>query len=439
MTTNIDENIKSFRQIYSDGSDIKMQEMYLGRDASIKCFVAYIEVTCAGSGINNSAFGRFTSYLEGIDRDQVKEVLDKNQAALSEFAHLHTVNEAAQMMLTGDVIFFVDGYPDAFKLPDKGYPAMSIQEIDSEKVIRGSNEGFADSIKINTALIRRRLRSTRLKCKEVKKGLRGHSNVDILYVRDLVKPGLVEEVEKNLDSYVIDHVGDSGVLEQFAEAKWYSPFPQLQTTKRPDVAVNALLEGRVVVLCDNSPIAIILPTPLILAFYEARLGCPFPQLIEVLMMELSFELLREAGIRLPGAMGNTIGIVGGLIIGQAAVDANLVSPIVVILVAFTALCSFAIPSEEFAFSFRILKFAVIIMSAWLGYFGFLISLMVILLHLAKLKSCGYPYMMPFVGSELTGGEDEKDSIIRFPLRRLWRRPVFAREKECRKLKENRTK
>mgnify|MGYP000022857366 FL=1 len=260
MTTNIDENIKSFRQIYSDCSDIKMQEMYLGRDASIKCFVAYIEVTCAGSGINNSAFGRFTSYLEGIDRDQVKEVLDKNQAALSEFAHLHTVREAAQMMLTGDVIFFVDGYPDAFKLPDKGYPTMSIQEIDSEKVIRGSNEGFADSIKINTALIRRRLRSTRLKCKEVKKGLRGHSNVDILYVRDLVKPGLVEEVEKNLDSYVIDHVGDSGVLEQFAEAKWYSPFPQLQTTKRPDVAVNALLEGRVVVLCDNSPIAIILPT-----------------------------------------------------------------------------------------------------------------------------------------------------------------------------------
>ena len=146
MTTNIDENIKSFRQIYSDCSDIKMQEMYLGRDASIKCFVAYIEVTCEGSGINNSAFGRFTSYLEGIDRDQVKEVLDKNQAALSEFAHLHTVNEAAQMMLTGDVIFFVDGYPDAFKLPDKGYPAMSIQEIDSEKVIRGSNEGFADSI-----------------------------------------------------------------------------------------------------------------------------------------------------------------------------------------------------------------------------------------------------------------------------------------------------
>ena len=482
MTTNIDENIKSFRQIYSDCSDIKMQEMYLGRDASIKCFVAYIEVTCAGSGINNSAFGRFTSYLEGIDRDQVKEVLDKNQAALSEFAHLHTVREAAQMMLTGDVIFFVDGYPDAFKLPDKGYPAMSIQEIDSEKVIRGSNEGFADSIKINTALIRRRLRSTRLKCKEVKKGLRGHSNVDILYVRDLVKDGLVEEVERNLDSYVIDHVGDSGVIEQFAEAKWYSPFPQFQTTQRPDRAALAVLEGRIVLLCDNSPVALILPTdlnsflktsddyynrfgvatfarilrymaaffamtlpglylavtnfhtqilptPLLLSFWEARIGVPFPAALEVILMEISFELLREAGVRLPGAMGNTIGIVGGLIIGQAAVDANLVSPIVVIVVAFTALCSFSIPNEEFAFSFRILKFYVIVLSAWLGFFGFLIALLTVFIHLSRLESFGIPYLMPFVGADVNDYHDERDSIWRAPLKKMVRRPIYAKRGE----------
>lgn len=114
----------------------------------------------------------------------------------------------------------------------------------------------------------------------------------------------------------------------------------------------------------------ILPTPLLLSFWEARIGVPFPAALEVILMEISFELLREAGVRLPGAMGNTIGIVGGLIIGQAAVDANLVSPIVVIVVAFTALCSFSIPNEEFAFSFRILKFYVIVLSAWLGFFGF---------------------------------------------------------------------
>ena len=178
----------------------------------------------------------------------------------------------------------------------------------------------------------------------------------------------------------------------------------------------------------------ILPTPLLLSFWEARIGVPFPAALEVILMELSFELLREAGVRLPGAMGNTIGIVGGLIIGQAAVDANIVSPIVVIVVAFTALCSFSIPNEEFAFSFRILKFFLIIMSAWLGFFGLLVGLLVILIHLSRLKSFGIPYLMPFVGADLSGYEDERDSIWRAPFRRLTRRPIYANEKERVKLK-----
>ena len=146
-------------------------------------------------------------------------------------------------------------------------------------------------------------------------------------------------------------------------------------------------------------------------------------------MELSFELLREAGVRLPGTMGNTIGIVGGLIIGQAAVEANLVSPIVVIVVAFTALCSFAIPSEEFAFSFRILKFVLIALSAWLGFFGFLLGIFVILVHMASLKSFDVPYLSPYVGAQLNGYQDEKDSVIRFPLLMLWKRPIYAKETE----------
>lgn len=151
-------------------------------------------------------------------------------------------------------------------------------------------------------------------------------------------------------------------------------------------------------------------------------------------MELAFELLREAGVRLPGAMGNTIGIVGGLIIGQAAVDANIVSPIVVIVVAFTALCSFSIPNEEFAFSFRLLKFYMIVMSAWLGFFGFLLGLLSVLIHLSKLKSFGIPYLMPFVGADLTGYEDQRDSIWRAPLRRMTHRPIYAKSEERVKLR-----
>ena len=181
----------------------------------------------------------------------------------------------------------------------------------------------------------------------------------------------------------------------------------------------------------------ILPTPLLLSFWEARIGVPFPAALEVILMELSFELLREAGVRLPGAMGNTIGIVGGLIIGQAAVDANLVSPIVVIVVAFTALCSFSIPNEEFAFSFRILKFYMILMSAWLGFFGFLLGLLTVLVHLSRLRSFGIPYLMPFTGADLNGYEDMRDTIWRAPLRMMTSRPIYARRGERVRLKNKR--
>ena len=171
----------------------------------------------------------------------------------------------------------------------------------------------------------------------------------------------------------------------------------------------------------------ILPTDLLLSFAAARQGVPFPAVVEILIMELAFELLREAGVRLPGTLGNTIGIVGGLIIGQAAVDANIVSPIVVIVVALTALCSFAIPNEEFSTAFRILKFGFIFLSAWLGFFGFLLSLLIVLIHLSHLESFGIPYLMPFVGPDLNQYDDERDTLLRLPLARLKRRPIYTRE------------
>ena len=315
-----------------------------------------------------------------------------------------------------------------------------------------------------------------------------HTSIDLVYMKDLAYPDVITEVKKRLQQFEIDGILDSGVLEQLAEEKWYSPFPQFQTTQRPDRATNAILEGRVILLCDNSPVALILPTdfnsflktsddyynrfevatfarilrylaaffamtlpglylavtnfhtqilptPLLLSFWEARIGVPFPAALEVVLMEVSFELLREAGVRLPGAMGNTIGIVGGLIIGQAAVDANIVSPIVVIVVAFTALCSFSIPNEEFAFSFRILKFYMIALCAWLGFFGFLLGMLTVLIHLSRLKSFGIPYLMPFVGADLTGYADERDSIWRAPLRKMPMRPIYAKREQRVRLRE----
>jgi spore germination protein len=478
----LSENERAYRQIFADCADIKLRPMMLGENRDRACLLVYVEVVVGNLLLENTALGRLLAALETMPDEQIDEVLSRNALGISDVTPYDYLEDAAEGMLTGDAILFVDGYDHALKIADKGYPGMDVQEPDSEKVIRGSKEGFTDSVKTNTALIRKRVRSSRVKVQELQMGVRSHTAVDLVYMDDLAYPSVLAEIKKRISEYEIDGVLDSGTVEQLGEKKWYSPFPQFQTTQRPDRAALAILNGRVVLLADNSPVALILPTdlnaflktsddyynrfgvatfarilrymamffsltlpglylaatnfhtqilptPLLLSFWEARIGVPFPAALEVLLMELSFELLREAGVRLPGAMGNTIGIVGGLIIGQAAVDANLVSPIVVIVVAFTALCSFAIPNEEFAFSFRILKFYMIGLCAWLGFFGFLVGLLSVVIHLSRLESFGIPYLMPFVGADLTGYADERDSIWRAPLRALTRRPIYARRNE----------
>ncbi len=480
VSFHLDENIREFQRMFADCADIKMREMMLGCNKDVRCMAVYIEITAGSLVFENSLIGRLLNDLSELTAEQIYENLAKNGQGLCDVTPFSNLEDAAQFgLLTGDVVLFVDGFAGALKIPDKGYPNLGVTKPESEKVIRGSQEGFADSVKVNTALLRKRIRSAKIRVKEVKAGVYSHTIVDLVYLEDLVYPSLLQEIEKRLEGFTIDGVMDSGVIEQLTEEEWYSPFPQFQTTQRPDRAALAILEGRVVMLCDNSPTALILPTDynsllktsddyynrfeiaslervirymaaffalsfpafylavtnfhsqilptsLLLSFEAARQGVPFPAVVEVLLMELSFELLREAGVRLPGAMGNTIGIVGGLIIGQAAVEANLVSPIVVIVVAFTALSSFAIPNEELATAFRLLKFYMIACAAWLGLFGFLASGLSILIHLSRLKSFGIPYLMPFVAADLNGYRDERDSVIRYPIAGMDRRPVYAR-------------
>lgn len=487
MYRELKKNKADFLQLIGESADIKKKSMQVGIRKDIACFIAYIEVTGGSFMFENSVVGRLLNQLCTMEKKDIYVCLEKNALGISDSTLFETVEEAAAGMLTGDVILFIDGFDKAVKIPDKGYPAMSVKEPESEKVIRGSREGFSDSIKVNTALIRKRLRTPNLRVKEMKAGIRSNTIVDIVYMEELAEPAVLQEVERRLNRYEIDGILDSGMLEQLSEEKWYSPFPQFQTTQRPDRAAMAILEGRVVILSDNSPTGLIvptdynsfiktsddyynrweiasfarilrylaaffamtlpglylavtnfhtqvLPTTLLLSFAAARQGVPFPAVVEVFLMELSFELLREAGVRLPGAMGSTIGIVGGLIIGQAAVEANIVSPIVVIVVAFTALCSFAIPNEEFATAFRLLKFGFLLLCSWLGFYGFLYGLLFVFIHLSHLKSFGIPYLMPFVGADLSGYEDERDSLIRIPLFFMKKRPIYARKEQRTRLK-----
>ncbi len=479
VSTKLEKNILWWEEQFSDCADIKMLGMCLGKEMDVRGFLSYIEVTGGSFMLEKSMLGQMLQHLNTCSGEEVLEKVRQNGTGISDAVLFGTLQEAADAMLTGDCILFLDGLERAVKIPDKGYPAMTIQEVESEKSIRGSNEGFSTSVKQNTALIRKRIRSIDLKVRERKVGVRSRTNVDILYMDGLIYPEFLQEMEHRLNRFEIDGVMDIGIVQQLSEKCWYSPFPQFQMTQRPDRAAMAILEGRMVLLMDNSPEALIfptdynsfiktaddyferwqiaaftralryaaaflsmvlpglylavtnyhtqiLPTKLLLSFAAARQGVPFPSVIEVLLMELSFELLREAGVRLPGIMGNTIGIVGGLIIGQAAVDANIVSHMAVILVAFTALCSFAIPNEDFASAFRLLKFVFIGLCALGGFYGFLIGLQYLLIHLSQLESFGMPYLTPFIGAELNRGADEQDTFIRPPSDLLKNRPVYAR-------------
>ena len=415
-------------------------------------------------------------------------MLEEHVIGLSDVQPLKSYEEGKAALLAGNGLLFLDGDTNCYKISSKGYPGLGVKKAENEKVIRGSQEAFTESEKINVALIRKRLRDSRMKVEEQTVGVRSHTMTALVYMEDLIYQGLLTTMKQQLQRYEIDGILDSGMLEQLSEKHWLSPFPQFQTTERPDRAAAAVLEGRIVLVTDHSPQVLILPsdynsffqtsddwynrfqvasyartlrffaailsmifpavyvavatwhtsllpTKLVLSMAEARQGVPFPALGEILLMEISFELLKEAGIRLPGPMGNTIGIVGGLIIGQAAVDASLVSPIVVIVVAFTALCSFAIPNEEFASAFRILKYGCIFMGAWLGLYGVALSGLWVLIHLSHLNSFGIPYLMPYVAADVNGYEDKKDSLFRFPLRYCVRRPIFARRGERIKLRK----
>lgn len=214
VSTDLTQNIEEMEFYFHDCADIKKKQMKLGRNQDTACYLTFIEVSV---DMGTSALGETLKYLNGLTRDEILCTLQENALGISDATYFPTIEEAVSGLLTGEAILFVDGFDRAVKIPDDGYPNMGITEVDSEKVIRGSNEGFCDSVKQNAALIRKRIRSPRVKVRGLKAGIRSNTNVYLVYVEDLANPGLVKEIEKRLQDFTIDGILDSGMLEQLAE------------------------------------------------------------------------------------------------------------------------------------------------------------------------------------------------------------------------------
>lgn len=462
-----------------DCADIKIRDMMLGDKEKVRAIIYYVEVTVNNLTVQESVIGRLISRLDGMSPKEQYNYLEENALGVTDAFLLKTIDEAVMGIMIGDAVMFVDGYDKAIKIKSKGYPNMGVTASKTENALRGTKEGFSDSVKCNTSLIRKRVRNSDLKVKENILGEYSKTTVAVVYLNSLVREQVLEDVLERIEQIKTRGITDSGIIEQLTEDNYLSPFPQYQTTERPDKAALAVMEGRIVVLVDNSPVGLILPvnynsffktaddrygrfeivsfvriiryiaailsmslpalylavisfhpnilpTKLVLTLSAAREGVPFSAMVEVLLMELAFELIREAGVRIPGPMGNTIGIVGGLIVGQAAVSANIVSPIIVIIVAATALSSFAVPNDELSQANRLIKYFMIILAAFMGIFGVIIGGFIVLAHLSGLKSFNFPYLGPVAAGELASDEDKKDLFVRWPLKRIKEKSLWQK-------------
>ena len=491
ISRELSKNIEVLDSLFSDWGDLVKKEFVLEReDGNLGMYILYID----GLTDNEMVERTITRPLLYEWRKAAKSGEDKTEGTslCSEWEKIFhyeteavdlvekdTMMDAIGCMLNGDTAIFIDGEEKALVLSTKRFPTRSVGEPQKEAGLKGPRDSFTENFRTNTALLRRRIKDPKMKAKQGYLGQRSRTVYGLMYMEDLVYPSLLSQIEERLDSFAIDGIFDSGMLVHLLEEKWYSPFPQVQTTERPDKAASAILEGRVVLVVDNSPEVIILPTTFntffqaaddyynrfavgtfarclrylaayitvllpglyiaitcyypqvlptdfLLAIVGARSDVTFPIVVEVLLMELLFELLREAGIRLPGQMGNTIGVVGGLIVGQAAVEASLVSTIVVIVVALTAIASFAIPNEEFSSTFRLLKFAMILLGAFWGLYGILLGILILQIHLASLESFGIPYMLPAVSGSIDNEVEFQDFVMRKPIFTMQDRPLYTR-------------
>ena len=470
IKNSLDENVNYIKGLLKDNSDVIYRNFNIGK---IRAALIYIDGMADKLLLDEHILK--ISMLIGSSIETPEEVKD-NFISVTDLREAKGMADGIKSILSGDTLFFVEGIKVAYVIATRFWPARSVTEPSGETVVRGSREGFTETIRFNTALIRRRIRDTRLKVVSKTVGVRSKSDVILMYIDDIVNKDVLKEIDEKIDKINIDAVLDSGYIEQLIEGNSYSPFPQLQSTERPDVVAAALYEGRVCILVDNSPFAIIapvtlpclfqspddyyqrwlhislirvlryisiflslilpalyvavtsfhtsiIPTKLAYSIAASREGVPFPSFVEAIIMELSLALLMEAVVRLPKPIGATIGIVGGLIIGQAAVSAGIVSPIMIIIVSLTAITSFITPNYEVTTAFRIIRFAFIIAASIIGFYGLMLGIIVLMIHLIRLKSFGIPYLSPMVSSNKN---DMKDLFIRAPFKKLKKRPVFLK-------------
>lgn len=476
LSSNLQINQAKIKEVFSNASDIVIRQFEIGTNMRIKAFIVYIDGLVDKEivqlnlmkplmiDINIAMKGDLSNKKNFID------IISQQLLCLSDVKKVNDFQEIIDKILSGDTALFLDGVPTAILASLHGWEARNITQPDTDVVVRGPREGFTETLRTSTSQLRRKIKNPNLKFEKIIIGKQTKTEVVIAYIKGVANDKIVEEVKRRLSKIKTDSILESGYIEEYIEDAPLSFIPTVGNSEKPDIVAAKMLEGRVAILTDGTPFVLTVPYLFIEAFQSsedyysrpyyasivrlvrfvayfvsvfspsiyvalttfhqemvppnllirmaaAREGTPFPAFIEALMMGIVYEILKEAGIRLPRPVGQAVSIVGALVIGESAVSAGLIGAPMVIVVAITAISSYVVASISDTVS--VMRLTYVILAAYLGLFGIMIGAAGFLTHMASLRSFGVPYLTPV--SPIVP-EDMKDVFVRFPWWRMSRRP-----------------
>ena len=479
ISRSITKNVDNIKDIIGDNTDLIFRNITVGRSEARPAAIVYIADMIDAVQIDENIVRPLVLdvYTSGLSSGSeiIAQLKAGNVLTKGRIKTVEKLNDFLDAMLVGEVGLLIDGVDESYMINAKGAEHRNITESTIEPVVRGPRESFVENLSVNLGLVRKRIHHRSLTFESLSLGTIDKIEIVMAYIKGICPTGLSDEVRSRIKRINTDTVTGTGFIEELIVDNPYSIFPQVRNTEKPDVVADALMEGRVAIIGDNTPTALIvpgeffslmqapddyhnrytfssmirllrylaffvslflpafyiavityhqemIPTGLLVSIISSRAEVPVPVFAEAFIMMIIFEILHEAGIRMPRAIGQAVSIVGALVIGQAAVQAKVISPLMVIVVALTAVSKFAVAQYSITLPIRILRFLFMFLASILGMFGIMIGTLFVMLHLFSLESFGKPYMAPL--SPFRPG-DLKDTAIRAPWWAFVRRPAYS--------------
>ncbi|MZQ86786.1 spore germination protein [Paenibacillus sp. 5J-6] len=471
----VEHNLERIKQDLGGSDDLVIREIRFNEQAEIAAAVVYIDGLSDTKAINHYIYDVLNHKLSVVSPSDHMDIESLAKELLVGVGSINVVTEMMSLLtnlLSGEAIILLRDTNIAYRADIREWKGREVTESTNQTSVRGPRESFTETLRTNTSLIRRKIKDPRLWLETISIGEITKTGVSIMYINGLAKSSVIDMVRTRLNAIEIDGVLDSGYIEELIEDNKLSLFPTIYNSELPDNVASQLLEGKVAILVDGTPnlllvpsqfvtffqspedyyqravyasllrllrfgsvfislllpslyIAIttfhrdMLPASLLIGLAAQREGVPLPAFVEALVMEVTFEILREAGLRMPRAIGQAVSVVGTLVIGQAAVEAGIVSAAMVIVVSVTAISTFTLPAYSMSIPIRILRFVFMGLAASFGLFGIIMGVFVLMLHLCSLRSFGEPYMSPFSPYNKT---DLEDTLVRLPRWLMFKRP-----------------